>query len=69
MIGYDTLGNYFRTNFTLMHDYHYSLSEVEGMMPWEKALYIDMLNQKIKHEEEMVKHRENMRKAQIKANR
>lgn len=69
MFGYDNLQNYFRTNFTLMHDYHYSLSEIEGMIPWEKTLYIDMLNQRIKYEEEMRKHRENQMKAQRKANR
>lgn len=51
MLGYDSLANHLRTNFTLIHDYKYNLFDIENMMPWEKFIYVDMLNQKVKIEE------------------
>jgi hypothetical protein len=49
MLGYDSLMNYFKTNFSLMQNHKYSLSDIENMMPWEKIVYIDMLKQHIQH--------------------
>lgn len=63
MFGYDNLMNYFKTNFSLIQHHKYNLSEIESMMPWEKFIYIDLLKQYIKHEEDMRRDRE----AQIKA--
>lgn len=63
MVGYDNLMNFFKTNFSLMQYHKYSLAEIENMMPWEKFIYIDMLKQYIKHEEDLKRDRE----AQIKA--
>lgn len=63
MIGYDNLMNYFKTNFSLIQHHKYSLAEIENMMPWEKFIYIDLLKQYIKHEEDLKRDRE----AQIKA--
>lgn len=37
-------------NFTLMHDYHYSLTELDGMIPWERQIYVDLIINKIKEE-------------------
>lgn len=53
MLGYDSLMNYFKTNFSLMQHHKYSLSDIENMMPWEKFTYVDMLNQYIKHQEDL----------------
>jgi hypothetical protein len=63
MFGYDNLMNFYKTNFSLIQHHKYSLAEIENMMPWEKFIYIDMLKQYIKHEEDMQRDRE----AQIKA--
>lgn len=63
MVGYDNLMNFFKTNFSLMQYHKYSLAEIENMIPWEKFIYIDMLKQYIKHEEDLKRDRE----AQIKA--
>jgi hypothetical protein len=49
---YNTLENYYRTNFSLMHHHKYSLTEVENMMPWERTVYISLLNVWIKEQEE-----------------
>lgn len=53
MLGYDSLGNHFQTNFSLMQHHKYSLSDIENMIPWEKFVYIDMLKQYIKNQEDM----------------
>ena len=63
MLGYDSLMNYFKTNFSLTQHHKYSLSDIENMMPWEKFIYVDMLNQYIKHQEDLNRDRA----AQIKA--
>jgi hypothetical protein len=65
MLGYDNLMNHFRTNFSLMQHHKYSLHEIEGMIPWEKQIYIDMLHQHIKNLEDQAKQRQNEMKAQI----
>ena len=31
------------TNFSLMQHHKWSLSEVEGMIPWEKEVYVNYL--------------------------
>jgi hypothetical protein len=52
MFSYDTLKNYFKTNFAMMQHHKYSLNELENMMPWERAVYIDMLQDHLKKIEE-----------------
>jgi hypothetical protein len=64
MAGYDNLMNYFRTNFSLRQHHGYSITEIENWMPWEKFVYIDMLQQHIKHEEDVRRDREAQLKAQ-----
>ena len=55
MLCHDDLGNYYRTNFALMHHYRYSLTELENMIPWERQIYISLLTQHIKEENERLK--------------
>ena len=33
-----------------MNNYHYSLTEVELMMPWEREIYLDMLVNELKEQ-------------------
>lgn len=35
--------NFYQTNFILMQEHKYSLSELENMMPWEREVYIGLL--------------------------
>ena len=35
--------NHYKTNFILMQEHKYSLSELENMMPWEREVYIGLL--------------------------
>jgi len=41
-----------RTNFALMTHHSYSLHDVEHMMPWEREIYVTLLAQWIKEENE-----------------
>jgi hypothetical protein len=52
MLGHDTLMNYFKTNFALMQYHKYSLTELESMMPWERFIYIDLLKEHLKEQEQ-----------------
>ena len=64
MLGYDSLMNFFKTNFSLMQYHKYNLSDIENMMPWEKFIYVDMLNQYIKHQEDLKRDQAAQRKIQ-----
>ena len=35
-----------------MQHHNYSLSDLENMLPWEREIYVDMLNKWIKEEKE-----------------
>ena len=46
--------NYYQTNFSMMQHHHYSLTELEEMLPWEREIYIGLL---VKHlEKEKIEH-------------
>ena len=49
---YDNLKNYFETNFALMQHHKYNLEDIEHMMPWEKNIYVTLLVNYIKEENE-----------------
>ena len=51
-MGHDKLENVFKTNFSLMQHHHWSISELESMMPWERYVYIDLLQMFLKEEEQ-----------------
>ena len=51
----DTLVNHYKTNFSLIQHHKYSLSELELMIPWEREVYITMLSQFLKEENERLK--------------
>ena len=44
--------SYYKTNFTLMQHHKYSLTELENMMPWEREIYLGLLEKFIKEENE-----------------
>lgn len=55
MFGYDNLMNHYKTNFALMQYHKYSLTELEGMIPWERFIYIDLLKEHLKEQEQKMK--------------
>ena len=44
------LESYFKLNFALMQHHKYSLTEIENMIPWEREIYLGLLNQYIEEE-------------------
>ena len=45
-----SLESYFKLNFALIQHHKYSLTEIENMMPWERDIYVGLLNQHIEEE-------------------
>ena len=54
MLSHESLTNYYKSNFALMQHHKYSLTELENMMPWEREIYMAMLQQHIKEENERI---------------
>jgi len=54
------LENYFRLNFSLMQYHKYSLWEIENMIPWERDIYVALLQQHIKDEEEKASRKQSL---------
>ena len=42
----------------MMQDHNYSLSELENMIPWEREIYIMLLSEYIKEENDKAKERD-----------
>lgn len=55
MLGHDKLINHYKTNFALVQHHKYSLSEIENMIPWERMIYIDLLKEFLKEQEQKLR--------------
>jgi hypothetical protein len=44
------LASYYKTNFALMQHHKYSLTELENMIPWEREVYLTLLQQYVEEE-------------------
>jgi len=51
------LEGYYKLNFALMQYHKYSLSDIENMMPWERDVYVGLLQQHLEEEEQKAKAR------------
>jgi hypothetical protein len=49
-MAHENLENYYKTNFALMQHHKYSLTELENMIPWERDIYVTLLQQYIEEE-------------------
>ncbi|MBT3872596.1 MAG: hypothetical protein HOF75_08230 [Flavobacteriaceae bacterium] len=56
-LSHNNLGSYLKTNFAMMQHHNYSLSDIENMIPWERDVYVAMLIDYIKEENEKRKNR------------
>ena len=69
-MGYQRLAIYYKTMFSLMNHHKWNLSEVEDLIPWEKQVYVDLLEDWIKQKEQEAKDQEQAMKDQMRfANR
>ena len=46
------LENYYKLNFALMQYHKYSLTEIENLMPWERDVYVMLLEQHLEEEKQ-----------------
>lgn len=51
-LSHDDLSNYYRTNFLLMRHHHYTLTELDLMIPWEREVNLILLIQALEEEKE-----------------
>jgi hypothetical protein len=49
-MAHEDLESYFKVNFALMQHHKYSLTELENMIPWEREVYLTLLQQFIEEE-------------------
>lgn len=56
-LSHDNLVNHYKTNFALITHWNYRLEELENMLPWERAVYVEMLIQHVKDENEKAEQR------------
>ena len=49
-MAHEDLASYYKLNFALMQHHKYSLSELENMMPWEREIYVSLLQQYVEEE-------------------
>ena len=50
MLSHENLESYYRINFALMQHHKYSLWDIENMLPWERDIYVSLLQQHIEEE-------------------
>jgi len=51
----ESLVNHYKINFSLMQHHNYSLSDLENMIPYEREIYVSLLNDFIKEENDRIK--------------
>ena len=44
------LENYYKINFALIQYHKYSLTEIENLIPWERDIYVGLLQQHLEEE-------------------
>tara|TARA_Y100001937_G_scaffold103094_1_gene142008 strand:+ start:279 stop:458 length:180 start_codon:yes stop_codon:yes gene_type:complete len=49
-MAHTSLESYYKINFALVQHHKYSLTEIENMIPWEKDVYVSLLEQYIEEE-------------------
>lgn len=47
---HENLANYYQSNFNLVYIHKFSLTELDNMLPWERTVYITMLNAHIEEQ-------------------
>jgi hypothetical protein len=49
-MAHESLASYYKINFALLQHHKYSLTDLENMMPWEREVYVSLLQQYIEEE-------------------
>lgn len=54
-LSHESLIGYYQSNFQLMQEHKYSLTELEDMIPWEREIYVKLLVQHLEEERERMR--------------
>ena len=49
-MAHEDLVSYYKLNFALKQHHKYSLTELENMIPWEREIYVSLLQQYVEEE-------------------
>jgi len=49
-MAHESLESYYKVNFALIQHHKYSLTELENMIPWERDIYVTLLQQHLEEE-------------------
>jgi hypothetical protein len=49
-MAHENLASYYKINFALLQHHKYSLTDLENMIPWEREVYVSLLQQYIEEE-------------------
>lgn len=49
-MSYDSLLNFYNLNHVLTFDYHYSLQDLENMIPFEREIYVSLIAQRVEEQ-------------------
>ena len=55
MLSHDSLANHYQTNFAMIQHHKWSLTELDTMIPFERQIYVSLLQQWIKEENDRVR--------------
>ena len=47
MLGTEAIENFYKSNFLMVQEHGWNLSDIEDMIPWEREVYIAFLNKYI----------------------
>jgi len=59
MMAHTNIESYFKINFAMVQHHKYSLWEIENMMPWERDIYVSLLQNHIEEENAKAQQRGN----------
>jgi len=54
-LSHTNLEYHFKVTFSMMQHHKYSLGDIENMMPWERDIYVNLLQQHIKEENDKIR--------------
>lgn len=52
MLGHNSLSEHYRLCFTMKYRFNYTQEEIEMMIPYEKDIFVEMITNQLKEEEE-----------------
>jgi hypothetical protein len=53
---------FYKTNFALVQHHKYSLTDIEGMIPWERDVYVNLLAAYLQDERDRIEEQKRRRR-------